>query len=710
MLRLPAMPYPAAIALTLLLTTASAFGAGEDDPLGRLEWRNVGPVNMSGRVADVEGLSGDPRIVYVGTASGGIWKTTDGGMSFAPIFDAQPTLSIGDLALAPSNPEVIYAGTGEGNVRNSVSFGTGVYRSLDGGTTWSHLGLEKTRYIARIAVDPQNPDVAFVAAVGNIYAPSPERGVFRTRDGGKSWEKVLYLDEHHGAADLDLDPQNPNVVFAALWRFERKPWKITSGSEEGGVWRSLDGGTTWTKLGKGLPKLMGRIGVKVAPSNPRVVYVIAESNEGTLFRSEDRGETFVKVSDDTKIVSRGFYYTDLRVDPQDENTVYPVASQLFRSIDGGKSFERISAKTHVDFHSLWIDPQNPRRMWQGQDGGVAVSHDGGERWQPIRNLPIGQFYQVFADARQPFYYLGGGLQDNGTWYGPSRSRERAGILSDEWRMMSFGDAYWVVPHPEEVDHFLSESQAGASCAPTCAPASRSTSARSRGAATAARSPSSNTVSTGIRRSWFHLTMGKPFISVPTWCGRRPTSAPAGRRSAPTSPPTIPKSKSRPAGRCGKKTPPPNGTARSSAWPNRPSSPGCCGPAPMTATCRFRATAAATGKTSSKPCRVCRRSRRSRTSSPRAPPVRPPTRPSTATCSTICARTFSRPPTTAPAGRGWAVRACPWRAGCGSCAKIPTTRGCSMPVPRLGFTPPTTAADVGRSSTSRIFRRCRSTIS
>lgn len=460
MQRPPTAPCRTAIVLTLLLTSVSARGAGEADPLARLEWRNVGPVNMSGRVADVEGIAGDPRIVYVGTASGGIWKTTDGGASFAPIFDGQPVASIGDLALAPSNPEVIYAGTGEGNVRNSVSFGNGVYRSLDGGATWSHIGLEKTRHIARIAVHPQDPDTAFVAAIGNIYAPSTERGVFRTRDGGKSWEKVLYLDDRHGAADLDLDPQNPNVVFAALWRFERKPWTIASGSEEGGVWRSLDGGTTWAKLGKGLPKLMGRIGVKVAPSNPRVVYVIAESHQGTLFRSEDRGETFEKVSEDVKIVARGFYYTDLRVDPRDENTVYPVASLLFRSIDGGKSFERISAKTHIDFHSLWIDPQNPRRMWQGQDGGVAVSYDGGERWEPLRNLPIGQFYQVFYDARQPFYYLGGGLQDNGTWYGPSRSREGAGILPDDWRMMSFGDAYWVVPHPEELDLFLSESQAG----------------------------------------------------------------------------------------------------------------------------------------------------------------------------------------------------------------------------------------------------------
>ena len=452
----------AVLAVVSLVATAveSATTNEEDTPYGHLEWRNVGPVNMSGRVADVEGIPGSPKVLYVGAASGGVWKTVDGGLSFAPIFDDQPIASIGDLALAPSNPDVIYVGTGEANVRNSVSFGNGVYKSTDGGASWNHLGLEDTRHISRIVVHPTDPDTVYVGALGHIFGPNEERGVFRSTDGGASWEKVLYLDDRHGVADLDMDPTNPNIVYAAFWHFERKPWTHRTGSEEGGVWKTVDGGANWEQLEEGLPKLMGRIGVKVAPSNPQVVYLIVESDEGTLFRSNDRGKTFEKMTDNVQIVSRGLYYTDMRVDPQDENRVYAIASRLFASIDGGRTFERISRSTHVDYHSLWIDPLDPSRIWQGQDGGIAVSYDRGVTWDPIRNLPIAQFYQVFHDNREPFYFLGGGLQDNGTWYGPSRTREPAGILEDDWRMMSFGDAYWVVPHPDDPELFLSESQAG----------------------------------------------------------------------------------------------------------------------------------------------------------------------------------------------------------------------------------------------------------
>ncbi len=457
----------AGISFLLFATIALASAAdspseGEaPSPFENLEWRSIGPVNMSGRVADVEGVPGNPDIVYVGAASGGVWKTTNGGLTFEPIFDDQPIASIGDLALAPSNPAVIYVGSGESNARNSVSFGNGVYKSTDAGQSWTHLGLEQTRHISRVLVSSADPDVVFVGAMGHFFGPNEERGVFRSTDGGRTWEKVLYVDERHGVSDMDIDPTNPNIIYAAFWHFDRKPWTHTTGSREGGVWKSVDGGTTWKKLGKGLPRgVIGRIGVKIAPSRPDVVYVITESDEGTLFRSDDRGETFRKVSDDVRIVSRGLYYTDIRVDPQDENRVYAVSSRLFVSIDGGRSFRRISRSTHVDYHALWIDPTDPGRMWQGQDGGVAVSYDRGETWEPIRNLPIAQFYQVFHDDRRPFYYVGGGLQDNGTWYGPSRTREPAGILEDDWRMMSFGDAYFVVPHPEIEDLFLSESQAG----------------------------------------------------------------------------------------------------------------------------------------------------------------------------------------------------------------------------------------------------------
>lgn len=452
------------LAVVATLVVGSTMPVRADDseasPLGRLTWRNVGPVNMGGRVSDVEGIPGDPRIVYVGAASGGVWKSTDGGVTFEPIFDDQPVASIGDIALAPSNPEVVYVGTGEDNVRNSVSYGNGVYRSNDGGETWHHVGLEDTQTIGRVAVHPTDPDTVFVAAIGPIYGPSAARGVFRSRDGGGSWERVLSLDDDHGAADVEIDPSNPNIMFATLWKFRRQPWTFTSGSDDGGVWRSRDGGSTWEKLETGLPKTMGRVAVKVAPSNPRVVYVIAESNDGILFRSDDRGDTFERINDDVDLVSRGFYYTDLRVDPTDENRVFAIASRLFRSRDGGRSFERIARSVHIDFHGLWIDPENPRRIWTGEDGGVAVSHDGGDAWLVPRNLPIGQFYQVFYGMESPFYTVGGGLQDNGTWHGPSRTREPAGILPDDWRMMSFGDAYFVVQHPEQHHVFISESQAG----------------------------------------------------------------------------------------------------------------------------------------------------------------------------------------------------------------------------------------------------------
>jgi len=438
----------------------SEEGKADKGPLGQLEWRNIGPVNMSGRVADVEGVPGDPRIVYVGAASGGVWKTEDAGLTFKPVFDEQDIASIGDIGIARSNPSVVYVGSGESNARNSVAFGSGVYRSGDGGQSWKHVGLSDTRSISRVLVHPQDPDTVYVGALGHLFGPNQERGVFKSVDGGQSWEKVLYVDDRHGVADMDMDPTNPNVLFAALWHFDRKPWTHTSGSEQGGVWRSVDGGKSWKKLTKGLPKLMGRIGVKVAPSDPKVVYVIAESKAGTLFRSDDRGESFRKISDKPEIVSRGLYYTDLRVHPKSADVVFAVSSLLQKSIDGGKHFERISKNTHIDFHALWIDPLDPDRMWQGQDGGVAVSYNGGDTWEPIRNLPIAQFYQIYADSREPFYYLGGGLQDNGTWIGPSRTREPAGNLEDDWRMPSFGDAYFVVAHPTDPDLLISESQGG----------------------------------------------------------------------------------------------------------------------------------------------------------------------------------------------------------------------------------------------------------
>ena len=424
-----------------------------------LEYRAIGPAIMGGRTTDVEGVPGNPNIVYVATGAGGLWKTTNGGVTWSPIFERQNTFSIGDIALEPGNPSVIWVGTGESNVRNSVSFGDGVYKSTDGGKTWKHLGLAETERISRMLVHPTNPDIAFAGALGHAFGPNESRGVYRTADGGKTWQKTLYLDAQHGVSDMDMDPGNPNLLYAALWKFERKPWTHTSGSEQGGVWKSADGGLTWKKLG-GLPKLIGRIGVKVAPSKPNVVYVICESKEGTLYRSDDYGENFVQVSKNRDIVQRGFYYADMRVDPTDENRVYALASNMHLSIDGGKTFKIISRKTHLDFHTLWIDPKDPNRMWQGQDGGIAVSYDRGENWETVNNIPLGQFYQIHVDNRLPFYDVMGGLQDNGSWVGPSRTREPAGVINDDWRMTSFGDGFFVVNHPDDPDLYLTESQGG----------------------------------------------------------------------------------------------------------------------------------------------------------------------------------------------------------------------------------------------------------
>ena len=426
----------------------------------RLEWRSIGPANMGGRTADVEGVPGNPNLVYVATASGGLWKTTNGGVTWKPIFERQGTISIGDVALAPNNPDVVWVGAGESKPRNSVSFGDGVYKSTDAGKTWQHMGLRDTERISAIAIHPQNPDIVYVGALGHAFGPNENRGVFMTTDGGKTWTKTLYIDREHGVSDLEMDSTNPNILYAGMWSFERKPWTHRSGSEKGGVYKSIDGGRTWARLTNGLPKMIGRIGVRTAPSNPNVVYALLEAKEGTLYRSDDRGETFRNVSKNERIVSRGFYYTRVRVDPTNENHVYAVASTLFESIDGGRTFRSITGRTHIDYHAFWQDPKNPKRIWQGNDGGVAVTYDGGETWEPVYNIPIGQFYQIHADNRLPFYYVMGGLQDNGAWTGPSRTREPAGIMNDDWRMVSFGDGFYVINNSDEPDVYISESQGG----------------------------------------------------------------------------------------------------------------------------------------------------------------------------------------------------------------------------------------------------------
>ena len=447
--------------LVLVLLAPALYAQNGLNPslFERLEWRSVGPASMGGRITDVEGIPGNPALVYVASASGGLFKTVNGGMTWTPIFDHQSTISIGDIAVDPHNPDVVWVGTGEANARNSVSFGDGVYKTLDGGKTWRNLGLPDTRHISRIVINPLNTNIVYVAALGHNTGPNEERGVFMTTDGGETWKKVLYIDAEHGCADMDIDPNNPNIVYAAMWRFDRKPWRFLSGSEKTGVFRSTDGGRTWSQLTTGLSKNFGRIGVRVAPSNSNVVYVVAESNDGTLFRSDDRGEHFHVMTKNPAVVGRGLYYAHVTVDPADENRVYSIGMQLMTTIDAGRTWRRIANGIHGDYHTVWVDPKNPNRIWIGEDGGIAVSYDRGENWEAVLNIPLGQFYQIHADSRWPFYYIQGGLQDNGTWSGPSRTHG-GGIVNGDWRNISGGDGFHVINHPDQPEIFLSESQGG----------------------------------------------------------------------------------------------------------------------------------------------------------------------------------------------------------------------------------------------------------
>ena len=432
----------------LLLCSPGYAQTNYAEALKSYKWRAIGPANMGGRVTDIDGIPGDPSTFYVSGADGGIFKTTNGGVNFTPIFEGQRAYSIGALTIAPSNHNVLWVGTGEGDPRNSVGYGWGVYRSVDAGKNWTHLGLKETERIKRIVVDPTDPDVACVCALGKEWGANPERGVFKTTDGGKTWDKILYIDEDTGCADLAMETSNPNIMYAGMWTFRRKPWRFDDGGKETAVWRTMDGGETWQKIMNGLPdKPMARPGIHIAQSEPNIIYLMTEfQGGGTAFRSEDRGENWTMVNDDPNINFRPFYYSDVRVDPNNPNILFSISGRLSRSDDGGRTWERIAGTVHGDHQALWIDPMNSKRILNGSDGGYQISHDGGDSWEIINNVELSQFYQLFIDNKDP-YNVYGGLQDNGTWVGPSNSLMAAGILKRHWKGLAYGDGYYAVPIP-----------------------------------------------------------------------------------------------------------------------------------------------------------------------------------------------------------------------------------------------------------------------
>ncbi len=427
-----------------------------------IEIRNIGPAGMSGRVTAIDVVLADPDIIYVGTASGGVWRSTSGGIDWEPVFDEAPTQAIGAIAINQTNPDEIWVGTGEGNPRNSHNSGSGLFKSIDGGRTWKCVGLQQTKTIHRIIIHRDDPNTVLVAALGSAWGPSEARGVYKTTDGGKTWRKVLYVNDRTGCADLVVDPQNPNKFFAAMWEYQRKPWTFHSGGEGSGLYRSYDAGETWVRITErdGLPKgPLGRIGIAIAPSKPHIVYAIVEAEENAFYKSTDGGHTWKKTA--TKnIGNRPFYYSDIFVDPKNENRVWSLFSVINWSQDGGKNWQQfLGWKIHPDHHAFWIHPQDPNYIIEGNDGGLAITRDGGQHWEFVDNLPLAQFYHISVDDDIP-YHVAGGMQDNGSWVGPSQVWKRGGIRNADWQEVFFGDGFDVLFRPDDNRYVYAMSQGG----------------------------------------------------------------------------------------------------------------------------------------------------------------------------------------------------------------------------------------------------------
>ena len=467
-----------------LVTLAADPARAQDDAAdafaqatAALRFRTIGPTIMGGRVSELAVVESDPRTFYVGVGTGGVWKTENMGISFEHVFKDEETASVGAVAVAPSNPNVVWVGTGEPKNRQSSPWGNGVYRSTDAGRTWTHLGLEATHHIARMRVHPRDPDVAYVAAVGRLWGPNPERGVYRTTDGGRTWELVLHIDDDTGATELVMDPGDPRTLFAATYQRRRRAWGFNGGGPGSGIHRTTDGGDSWTELTEGLPEGdKGRIGLDVFRGDGNLVFALIEADargpgqgfgggggganrevRNGVYRSTDRGETWEHISTTN---NRPMYYSQIRVDPNDPERIYLGGASLYRSSDGGRSFTPdAAAGVHLDHHALWINPADSDHLILAGDGGVSVSWDRSDNWHQLRNLPIAQFYEIGVDMRDP-YHVCGGLQDNGSWCAPSNTLSNQGIRTRDWYNVGSGDGFFTVMHPTNPDLMFAESQGG----------------------------------------------------------------------------------------------------------------------------------------------------------------------------------------------------------------------------------------------------------
>ena len=448
--------------LALLLGASSLQAQVSADQFVGMQARSIGPAGMSGRIAAIDAVSTDPDVVYVGAATGGVWKSTNGGQTWKPVFDDQRVLGIGAVAVDQSNPDVVWVGTGEGNPRNSAGVGRGVYKSINGGDTWTLMGLEASERIHRILLHPTNPEIVYVGAMGPAWSDGVTRGVFKTVDGGRSWDHVLYVDARTGVSDMVMDPTNPDKLIVGMWSYRRSPWFFESGGSGSGVYVTVDGGVNWRLAveSDGLPEgELGRIGLTIYPKDPSIVYAVVEAKESALLRSSDGGRSWRTVRSGPEASPRPFYYSDIVVDPENELRLYQLHSRIEKSEDGGRTFENVGRGVHPDFHALWIDPEDSRHLYAGTDGGLYVSRDRGVSWRIIDNLPVGQFYHVSVDMDIP-YNVYGGMQDNGSWKGPSDTWGSGGIRNYDWKEVAFGDGFGTLVDVQDPSYGYAMSQGG----------------------------------------------------------------------------------------------------------------------------------------------------------------------------------------------------------------------------------------------------------